>query len=595
MLQKGDKVSLFVTVVQPQGNLLKIWAQTNSESCQQIENLMTQSETELASRKPVMVRDVQVGDIFLAKFHEDNRWYRAKVCAVVPATGQVTVFFIDYGNEEVVGVTDIAKGREEHFQLPPQASPYLLADIESRGIQWTKEEIDGLSELLIYGEFEGTVVSVGTVGNPPTLRVTEVGSRQNYCVASSIIDAGYGKAAAPSNDVTLRQTVLEPGPNYHVYVVFYESPLNFWIQLVERQEIISKLEDAIVLEVKDSSPTASPITVGTVCVAKYRDVENNFETFYRSVVTNVLPDGKCEVLFVDYGNRETLSPQELKSMPARFNQLPSMAIQCCLHGSVSNAADFQRMLDSENMYARVRSVTNSGLHVVDLSEGLTQQTQIQPPPRQNGYGNISSPQNTNAPEAAFVKQYKPLQFNVGKQVDLCISHVENNGNYYCQLLENAPRLNQMMHTLDKMNNISNAPVTSTKQGMPCIARSNTDKNVYYRSKIIGPSKEPGKVEVQHVDFGVTEMVPSSYIFNIDEDLMDLPSQAIHCSLAGSDNYKSSAVYNTLKKYESKTALVGGVMLKSGSLYEMELVDTSGRQDVYIVKQLAANTGPDMSG
>ena len=529
MLQKGDKVSLFVSVVEPRGKVCRFWGQTDTPKCQKIEALMEEAAVGLATNNtPVSLDSVEVGDVFLAKFHEDQRWYRAKVKEVDKAAQKVKVFFLDYGNEEVVGVQEMAKGHGKHFEIPPQASQYILGDMQAAdNREWTEAEVAGLNEQLVYGEFEGIVLNGGTVGNPPTVRLLKA-DKSGETVATTLIAAGFGTRSSIGMEPPLPQTILTPEQSYHVYVVFYESPLNFWIQLVERESVLNELQESIGSEITDSSESVARIALGTVCIAKFRDAESDFETYYRAVVTNILPDKRCTVLYVDYGNSETLSLNEVKVMPSRFRQLPSQAIQCCLHGSLADAADFQRMLESENIYANVASVMDSGLHVVQLSEN--QQTARQPvampepiqaPPKSNQAQNRLSNQNTG-----MRTSFKPLQFNVGKHIDLCISHVEPSGKFYCQLLENGPRLNQLMIILHERAQ-AGTPMNILPPGTPCLTKSVLDRDVVYRSKIV-TQPEPQKVTVQHVDFGLSEDVPLSNILFIDEDLLDLPAQAIHC-------------------------------------------------------------------
>ena len=317
---------------------------------------------------------------------------------------------------------------------------------------------------------------------------------------------------------------------------------------------------------------------GTVCIAKYLDAASGTETFYRAVVTEVLPDGRVNVTYVDYGNKETVHLHEVKQIPKELMHLPAQAIQSCLQGVVADLSKFEQLMESENVYATVLSVMESGLHMVQL----TQEVPKVSPPQSKPVKEVHPVQNMSS-MTRVPTHYTPLQFNVGKFVDLCISHVESSGNFYCQLLENGPRVNQLMRSLEETYRAPVAPLQALAPEMPCVVRSVMDKGVFYRSQVINLLQ--GQVQVQHIDFGMVETVPVANVVRIDEVFMQTPAQAIYCCLSEAEKYDPLAVVKLLQRYESQTALVGGVMLKTGRLYEMELIDTSGVSDVKVISRL----------
>ena len=40
-----------------------------------------------------------------ALFSEDNKWYRGEIVRILPNTGQIEVFFVDYGNSDIMDNT----------------------------------------------------------------------------------------------------------------------------------------------------------------------------------------------------------------------------------------------------------------------------------------------------------------------------------------------------------------------------------------------------------------------------------------------------------------------------------------------------------
>ena len=254
MLRQHDNVVLFVTSVTGQGKLSLVWAQTDVEGATEVENLMLEAEQELSHVAGVSPDSINLGDVFLAKFSEDGKWYRARVNS--KSASNVKVCFIDYGNEEAVSTKDIAKAQPKYFVLPPQATAFILADIQPRnGFAWAAEELIQLSEQLVYRELPGQILSTGTVGNPPVIRLFEEAGSTTV-VTEKILATGIGSVSDNSmtRQAGLERTILQPKQNYHVYVAFYESPLNFWLQLVENEGKIEALQAAIELEISSSSP-----------------------------------------------------------------------------------------------------------------------------------------------------------------------------------------------------------------------------------------------------------------------------------------------------------------------------------------------------
>jgi len=55
----------------------------------------------------------------VAKFSEDDLWYRAKITHLQPG-GLVTVVYVDYGNSEAVPLSSVCKLLQCFLALPPQ-------------------------------------------------------------------------------------------------------------------------------------------------------------------------------------------------------------------------------------------------------------------------------------------------------------------------------------------------------------------------------------------------------------------------------------------------------------------------------------------
>lgn len=59
-------------------------------------------------------------------------------------------------------------------------------------------------------------------------------------------------------------------------------------------------------------------------------------SWYRAVVKEIVPNGNVKVHFVDYGNIEEVTSDELQMIPTKFLKLPFQGVQCWLVGMVQN-------------------------------------------------------------------------------------------------------------------------------------------------------------------------------------------------------------------------------------------------------------------
>ncbi|GLD48400.1 staphylococcal nuclease domain-containing protein 1, partial [Lates japonicus] len=97
----------------------------------QLESLMETMRAEIAAQPPVEGSySARRGDYCIAKF-ADGEWYRARV-EKVESPAKVHVFYIDYGNREVVSSTRLAAIPPAFSTrtLPAQATEYTFAFIQ---------------------------------------------------------------------------------------------------------------------------------------------------------------------------------------------------------------------------------------------------------------------------------------------------------------------------------------------------------------------------------------------------------------------------------------------------------------------------------
>ncbi|XP_074613274.1 staphylococcal nuclease domain-containing protein 1-like [Acropora palmata] len=130
---------------------LSFWAQ-HVESGGQLEKLMADLHNELSTNPPLTGSyTARKGDLCAALF-VDNNWYRARVENI--SSKQVHVFYIDYGNKEVLPQSKLCPLPSSFHSFPPQAHEYHLAFIElPNDVEGEADALDAFKNLVINRQF----------------------------------------------------------------------------------------------------------------------------------------------------------------------------------------------------------------------------------------------------------------------------------------------------------------------------------------------------------------------------------------------------------------------------------------------------------
>jgi hypothetical protein len=104
----------------------EFWLQLNPAT---VDALMTQIDEISAQGNLWVIRPrVQVGSLYVARYPDDGRWYRATVTSVIGS--EATVYYVDYGNSCNVNVNNLREIPPSVAAIPPQAVKCSLYGIE---------------------------------------------------------------------------------------------------------------------------------------------------------------------------------------------------------------------------------------------------------------------------------------------------------------------------------------------------------------------------------------------------------------------------------------------------------------------------------
>ncbi|XP_065066777.1 uncharacterized protein LOC135692541 isoform X2 [Rhopilema esculentum] len=178
----------------PFGNILK--AASFTRECNEVDELFELREkmNKMYASMPYKRSDIVVfleGELIATKYAHDGHWYRARITKVLER--EYEVFYIDYGNVEVVQEKQIRKLIPEFLFVDPQAMEVSLSGVEMNenvdGKGYTVEEtLECLKEMLGDGVAIARVMSRWING---TLQIELFDKKTNVNIGKEMIQMGY--------------------------------------------------------------------------------------------------------------------------------------------------------------------------------------------------------------------------------------------------------------------------------------------------------------------------------------------------------------------------------------------------------------------
>ncbi|XP_071875523.1 tudor and KH domain containing protein papi [Bombus fervidus] len=99
------------------------------------------------------LKSIKVGQMVAAKFGFNNQWYRAEVISL-STDDKCEVFYLDYGDHEIVHHNSVLELRTDFLSLRLQAIECTMANLRPPGPDWTSEECDFFAENTFLAEWK---------------------------------------------------------------------------------------------------------------------------------------------------------------------------------------------------------------------------------------------------------------------------------------------------------------------------------------------------------------------------------------------------------------------------------------------------------
>ncbi|XP_053778663.1 tudor domain-containing protein 1 [Desmodus rotundus] len=515
-----------------------------------------------------------IGDICCAQFSEDDQWYRASVLAYA-SEESVLVGYVDYGNFEILSLKRLCSITPKLLELPMQAIKCVLAGVKpSLGI-WTPEAIC-LMKTVVQNRMM-TVKVLGKLETSSLVALTDKSETPNVSVAQVLTDAGFaiwgkGTVTEPPGDTKEASVPLDVEAKLNplawtwvglavnqtvdVVVCMIYSPGEFYCHVLE-EDALKKLNDlnkSLAEFCQQKSSKDFKAEIGQPCCAFFAGDGN----WYRALVKEVVPNGNVKVHFVDYGNVEEVTADELQMIPSEFLILPFQGIQCWLvdiqpgnqHWTKEAIARFQMCVAGVRLQAHVFEITDHGVGVelsdlstcypriisdVLIEEHLVLKASSQKDFSENRPVNKQDLQIDSPGHQAIssAEQWRTIELPVNKTVRASILEIVNPNSFYAlpnEMPEDQEKLWALTaELLESCNAQKSRPPYRPREGDACCARYTSD-DFWYRAIVLAASET--EVKVMYADYGNVETLPPCRVQPISASHLQLPFQIIKCSFEG---------------------------------------------------------------
>lgn len=564
--------SSHVAVVQHVSDPSEFWIQTQNYA-NELDELMDRIYHRYKDSVNTDVRNPTVGLYCISK-SEDGDFYRTTVTEV--GETKIKVLFVDYGSTENVDRCNIRMLPDEFKKLPRLAMKCTLAGIRPNGQKWsqraceffikatkdkaldvhvtekydeyyvvqlTDSEAQGEKDLAALMCSSGLAkraetqrqLKVTPTAQLPDARLSGTNANQGTPFQTlSVVNLSGNQRRPP----TYKEHMFPTGSVLDVSVSHIKSPNDFWCQLVQNAGLLKLLMHDMQAYYQGSE---FQLPFETACVARHPDNK----MWYRALVIHKHETPHVDVLFVDYGQTETVPLSELRRICPQFLTLHGQAFRCSLLNPVDPTSAVNEW--SEEATARFHSFVESAasgfvilkctiyavmynkqkivFNIVDLETPFESVS--------TSMANLlkSAPPKTAAGSSFRLDTYYFSTHNIktGTEEEVTVTCVKNVSQFYCQLGRNADVINDLELKVNNLCHQLQNVKLPTVFGALCFAKYTDGR--WYRGQI--KATNPA-ILVHFVDYGDTIEVEKSDLLPVPRegnDIMSVPVQALVCGLS----------------------------------------------------------------
>ena len=407
----------------------------------ELEGMMTELTETILNKSPPEVQSVVVGMPCLAKFSEDDGWYRARVTSVAES-GEVTAHFVDYGNSEVTSVTNLRECPNSLLKEPIQALHCSVFDSSViTSATWTEEDIEKFRSML------GDEVL--------TLTITGTDPDSGVCVCE-LSSNGAPINFSPLLSSHVQHEKVPPGGG-------------------------EELEQLSQGKVSTSDE-----------IANLRHLSSEQLSTTSSVQSSSLPTSGITV---------TTTDGRIEDQPSRGSEES---------GEVDSNLGGLAMMNVSTLALQGSSRVSEELSDTESSEDASDQVDDEGEP--------------------LIKAPFMLTLSIPEQFEATVVFVENPSFMFLQRVDCQPELDKLSTEIEQYctSFAEKQQQENFQKGDFVLAQYSDD--VWYRAKVVDV-REDLNVNVFFIDFGNSESIAPDKMVMCPESYLELPCQAIACSLS----------------------------------------------------------------
>ncbi|KAG8135605.1 hypothetical protein E2320_008609 [Naja naja] len=439
-----------------------------------------------------------VGDVCCAQFTEDNQWYRATVISFI-SEKIALVGYIDYGNFEMLHLNRLRPIVQKLMELPMQAMNCTLAGVKPVSGIWSAEATFAMKQLV-----QNKVVAIKVTDkkmNTSVVEITDESVTPSINISKYLLELGYAVEEAPillkpieavketngenQEPVNWSWVTLTAKQVVNVMVSVLYNPSKFYCQLLNKDDLnaLKELNLSLAEYCEKTKPNVSQIIKGKVYGAYF----SGDGRWYRALVKDVISLEVIKIQFVDYGNYEEITLDQIRQISSTFLKLPFQGIKCWLSGvrpinktwTTEAITTFQTYATEKKLQARVISVIKNGAEVelIDNSNSIPMISEILIKKHLAFKKDLILNPNT-LPGTSTSMQWTMPTFSIGDTLSALVLDVVDPGLFYVipkEMKVDLEKLKKLTIELADYCYAENDNVFQPKIGEPCCARFSGNK------------------------------------------------------------------------------------------------------------------------
>lgn len=596
-----------VAVVQHVDSPSKFWIQTQKYAAEfdLLMNDLTELYSDL-SKASGLIKNPVAGGLCAAKA-KDGVFYRAAICDIIE--NKAEVFFIDYGNKELVECGSLRELPLGYQSIPAMAIKCTLYGIQPRSEKWdqnatlffVKAVVDKVLDVRVLAKSQDAhlvqvidsksngekdlsklLCSTGfadlvATDKPVILPYAKVAQSSDMFETSAVLQSSNTPAAKGS----FQEYLFPIGSSFDVFVSYIESANDFWCRKATDAKCLNMLMQDLQRYYANSEFQPS---LEAACVALHPEKK----MWSRALIIHKHQASNVTVLFVDYGETKKIPIHDLRRIDPEFLKLNGQAFRCGLYNlscpvSISTLAwspdatlQFREFVEEAalmgvvlkcTVYAVMCNTQKVVFNIVDLESPFQSICSLLV---QRGLAGSAPKMAALPPLRLDTYYYSSHGVKTGSEENVCITCVKNVNHFFCHLEKNSVQIEELVNDVNSLCSQLQSINCPETYGNVCFAKY-TD-GLWYRGQF--KSKNPSVIHF--VDYGNTEEVGKVDLLPVPveaSEVMAKPVQAVECGLSDVPENVPATVDNWFKGFVTDHWLKALIVAKepSGKLI-VELYD-----------------------